>query len=201
MDVPPSPKPKWVLTSESFDGMLLWLDRDRDRAGEKYEEIRSGLIKRFRQLGWADAEELTNETFDRVARKLPEIIDTYKGDPVPYFFSVAYYVHMEQLRKPVVVSLVDIDFIVTDLVDAPDGFDNDELLDSCLEECLGHLTQASRDMILQYYRGDRDVKIRRRKELAEEMGIKLSNLRLRAQRVRAGLKKCILDCLERKASM
>jgi len=53
-------------------------------------------------------------------------------------------------------------------------------------------------MILTYYKGERQVKIKLRKELADRLGIKLANLRLKAQKVRAELKKCILDCLERK---
>jgi hypothetical protein len=53
-------------------------------------------------------------------------------------------------------------------------------------------------MIRQYYYGDGPDKIKIRKELAERLGIRLSNLRLKAQRLRATLKKCILECMERK---
>lgn len=201
MDHQPSPKQKWVLTPESFDGLLFWLDRDRERAAERYEKIRSGLIKRFRQLGCGEPEELANQTFDRVARKLPEIVDMYKGDPSSYFFSVAHYVHLEHLRKPLVVPLPLSDFPRSDLSLMPEEPDDDELLDLCLRQCMRQLTQNSREMILQYYCGERQVKIRLRKELAERMGIKLSNLRLKAQRVRADLKKCILDCVQREAVM
>lgn len=201
MDDPPPPNEKWVLTQEAFDRLLSWLDPDRERAGEKYENIRSRLIKRFRQLGCAESEETANETIDRVAKKLPEIIKTYKGDPAPYFFSVAHYVHMEYLKRPVAVPLPQTDLPHPDLPRKPEVFDDDELLDSCLRRCMEHLTERSRDMILQYYRGERQMKIRLRKELAEQMGIKLTNLRLKAQRVRADLKKCILNCMEREALM
>ena len=37
----------WVMSQESFDALLGWLDSDRDKAGAKYEQIRSGLIKFF----------------------------------------------------------------------------------------------------------------------------------------------------------
>jgi DNA-directed RNA polymerase specialized sigma24 family protein len=57
----------------------------------------------------------------------------------------------------------------------------------------------SRDMVLEYYRGRRQVKIQARKALAERMGISLAALRLRTQRARSTLKKCILECMERKA--
>jgi DNA-directed RNA polymerase specialized sigma24 family protein len=193
-----SRKKKWVLTPESFDGMLLWLDHDREKAGEKYEEIRSALIKRFGQLGCHEPEELTNKTFDRVARKLPEIIASYEGKREPYFFSVAYYVFKEHLRKPVVMSLTSVDFSHPNLPDPQELFDK-ELLDACLKHCLDQLPLNSREMISQYYRGERQDKIKSRQELAERLGIRLTNLRLRAQRIRTALKECLLDCMERRA--
>lgn len=195
-DLPP-PRKKWALTPESFDRLLLWLHHDREEAGLKYEEIRAALIRRFKQLGCHDPEELANLTIDRVTQKLPKIIDTYEGDPEPYFFSVAWYVYKEYLRRPVILSLAKLDFgdPGTDSEDTSEK----ELLDLCLRHCLDQLDKDSRDMILEYYRGDQQVKIQARKALAERLGIELPNLRLKAQRVRSKLKKCILDCMERKA--
>ena len=74
-----------------------------------------------------------------------------------------------------------------------------QLLDSCLKHCLEQMDDKNRDMILEYYRGERQVKIQSRKALAKRLGIELANLRLRAQRARLALKKCILDCMERQA--
>ena len=199
LDDPPPPKEKWVLTQEAFDALLSWLGPDREQAGEKYEEIRHTLTRRFQQLGCAEPEELANETFDRVARKLPEIVRTYKGDPAPYFFSVAFYVRKEHLRRPAFVQLPQTELTVADLPRKPQVFDDDELMDACLRRCMRHLTDRSREIISKYYRGERRVKIGLRKELAEQLGVKLPNLRLQAQRVRADLKKCILECVERDA--
>jgi hypothetical protein len=44
----------WVLTSEALDRLLEQLDSDRDRAAEKYEQIRQRLIKLFRWRGCLD---------------------------------------------------------------------------------------------------------------------------------------------------
>ena len=54
--------------------MLAWLDSDRERAGQKYEEIRCGLIKIFVCQGCTDPEGLADETINRVIRKIPEIV-------------------------------------------------------------------------------------------------------------------------------
>lgn len=88
------------LTPDRFDGLLAWLDPDRERAGVRYEEIRAELIRRFRQKGCRDPESLADDTVNRVAAKLPGIIDSYTGDPANYFYAVARYISMESLRRP-----------------------------------------------------------------------------------------------------
>jgi hypothetical protein len=123
LDDPPSPRKNWILTQELFDGLLLWLDPDRERAGEKYEEIQSGLVRRFRQLGCNDEEELANKTFDRVAKTLPRIVAIYKGDREPYFFSVAYNIYREHLRRPIAMSLANTNLSVPDLSNTQELFE------------------------------------------------------------------------------
>lgn len=191
---PPSPIQKWALTDESFNRLLLWLDHDRERAAAIYEEIRSALINRFVHLGCFEASEgLADKTIDRVAQKLETIIDRYTGKPEPYVFSVAYYIYKEWLREPILESLAN---DVTDpSPSSPDELFVRELLHSCLQQCLAQLDQTNRTMIVEYYRGNRQVKIKARKVLAEGLGIGIANLRLRAQRVRTGLHKCIMKCL------
>jgi DNA-directed RNA polymerase specialized sigma24 family protein len=205
LDDPPPPKEEWALTREDFDRFLSWLDPDRGRAGERHEEIRAGLIRRFRRLlrhlDYADPTVLADCTINRVIQTLPKVIEGYVGRPEPYIHSVAYYIYREFLRRPELVPLTDADLAPAEPAQKPDVWDDDELLDSCLSRCLQRLTQRSREMILKYYRGERQVKIRLRKELAEGMGIKLPILRLKAQRVRAELKNCILDCMKRGSPM
>lgn len=198
MENPPPPKQEWALTREAFERLLSWLDPDRERAGERYEEIRAGLVGRFARLGCADPEDLANRTLDRVAQTLPKVIDSYHGRPEPYVNSVAHYIHLEYLKRPAPVPLPEFDLPQAAPPPRPDPLDDDELLDSCLSRCMQRLTLSSREMILHYYHGERQVKIRLRKEMADRMGIKVGNLRLKAQRVRADLKRCILDCVERK---
>ena len=64
-----------ALTSEAFTKLLARLDPDRERAGEKYEDLRRTLIKFFEWRGAPFPEEQTDETFNRVARKLDEGIE------------------------------------------------------------------------------------------------------------------------------
>jgi DNA-directed RNA polymerase specialized sigma24 family protein len=177
--------------------MLTWLSPDRDFAAIKYEQIRSKLISRFRQRGCSDPEELANETFDRVACKLPRIIDVYVGDREAYVFAIAHYIYREHTRRPIITSLLNTDHLP---VTSDDEVFGREFLDFCLQQCMEKLDATSREMIVEYYRDDRKAKIKSRQKLAERMGISLNNLRLKALRIRMALKKCILDCMEREAA-
>lgn len=199
MDAPPTTTPKWSLTQEAFDNLLAWLSPDREQAGEMYEQTRLLLIKGFRKHGCTVPEELADETINRVAKKLPEIISTYTGNPMRYFYGVAHHVHMEYLRRPKVSPLLHVDLPCNG--DSPpfDLLYDEEPEYDCLQSCVEHLSPPDRELILHYYRGERQVKIRLRKELAERLGIKMENLRLRAQRIRDNLKRCIIDCVSQKA--
>ena len=70
-------KKEWVLTKEAFDALLEWLDPNRDIAAQKYETIRTRLIKIFSCRGCLEAEDLADETINRVTNKLPEICETF----------------------------------------------------------------------------------------------------------------------------
>ena len=92
-------KKEWVLTQEAFDALLGWLDADREVAARKYETIRLRLVKIFVCRGCADAEDLADETINRVVAKLPEIAAAYVGEPAAYFYAVSQRIHQEYLRR------------------------------------------------------------------------------------------------------
>lgn len=177
------------LTQEAFDRLLAWLDRDRDRAGYRYEEIRSRLIKIFVCRGCAEPEELADETINRVARKIHEISDNYVGDPALYFYGVAQMVHREHLRKkrdPLPLP-------------SPSALEQEvERRYECLEECMERLSSISRELILAYYGEEKQAKIDRRRELAEQLGIGANALWIRAHRIRESLRECVSKCLTHK---
>lgn len=199
MDDPPSPKQKWTLTQDAFDALLSWLDADRERAGKKYEQIRSGLINGFERHGCRESEDLADDTINRVAKRLSDIRATYEGDPARYFFGVAHKVHMEYLRKPVAVPLLQTGMLQAGAGPPPDPLeDEDERAYECLRVCVEQLAAHERELILQYYRGEGQVRIRLRKEMAQRLGITLANLRLRTQRIRERLKRCIDGRMNRK---
>jgi hypothetical protein len=58
------------------------------------------------------------------------------------------------------------------------------------------LTLENRKLLLDYYREEKRAKIEYRRQLAEQMGIAVNALRIRAYRIRASLQKCVEDCLQ-----
>jgi len=176
---------EWILTQESFDALLTWLDPNREQAGQKYEEIRTRLIKIFACRGCYEPEDLADETINRVTNKLKEIEGTFTGERARYFYGVANKVHLEYLRRKPAPPL------------PPPLHDTDEIEHEydCLEQCMQRLTTDNRELVLQYYQQEKQAKIEHRKRLAEQLGIALNALRIRAYRIRASLQECVQNCV------
>lgn len=179
-------KKQWDITQEGFDMLLRWLDEDRDEGGKKYELIRQRLIKLFACRGCAEPEDLADETISRVTAKIAEIAPSYEGNPVLYFFGVARKVHHEYLRTqhrtPPPLS--------------PEVTNENEQLYECLDRCMEKLPEQNRQLVIRYYQNEKKVKIDNRKTLADELGVAVNALRIRAHRIRLLLRKCVKTCVE-----
>ena len=190
MENSPARRKDQFLTQETFNSLLTWLDPDRDKAGYKYEEIRQRLIKIFACRGCSSPEDLADETINRVAKKAWELADIYVGNPALYFYGVANNVHLEHLRRrPVPIP--------------PPSREPDEEANrahECLERCMQELTPENRELVLTYYQGEKKAKVDHRKEVAERLGIALNALRIRAHRIRTGLRQCVTHCISEAAA-
>lgn len=178
------------LTKEQFDQLLAWLDTDPNQAGEKYEKIRRRLITIFLTRQCQEAEDLADETINRVAKKIEELKDIYVGEPMRYFHGVAKNVLLEvyqRRNRPIPIP--------------PPVVSNKELEPSldCLDKCLAKLPAENRELILLYYQEQKKAKIVAHKEMEEQMQIKAGALRARTYRIRVKLEKCLLDCLKQLA--
>jgi RNA polymerase sigma factor (sigma-70 family) len=189
---------EWVVTQQDFDQLLDWLDADRDSAGSKYEIIRRRLIKIFTCRGCSEADDLADETINRVTAKLGEMAETYSGDPALYFYGVAQKVHLEYIRKKVPVQEVsqtcgELSGQSAVVSEAAETIEEEY---ACLEQCMAQLTVENREMILEYYQEEKRAKIDHRRKLAERLGIAVNALRIRAHRIRSQLQQCVQACLE-----
>jgi DNA-directed RNA polymerase specialized sigma24 family protein len=87
----------WELTEGALGRLLACFDADRDRAGEKYEDLRRALIRFFEGRGVFTPEECVDEVFNRAARRLSEgvaVVNIYG-----YCYESARFVLLEWLKS------------------------------------------------------------------------------------------------------
>ena len=183
-------KSGWSLTAESLAKFLTCLDHDPEQAAEKYEQLRESLVKFLDWRGALFPEELVDETFNRVARKLDEG-ETIRDLPA-YCHGVARLVFLQSLEHP---SNKRVDFEALQSVAArePEPVEPDQLR-QCFRSCLNNLPAESRELITTYYQSEKRQKIDNRSSIAIRLGIPINALRSRAQRIRDKLEKCITRC-------
>ena len=175
-----------TITQEQFDYLLGWLNTDRDLAGKKYETIRFGLIKIFASKGFSDAEDLADETINRVTVRLSDVRENYVGEPAHYFRGVARNVVRERLQRK------EIPFDTIEIRVDPKPEHTEEY--DCLGHCLQRLPVNKRDLILDYYLYEGHEKIEQRKRLAGQRKISEGAIRSRAFQIKRNLQNCMRQC-------
>lgn len=188
-----------VITEEKFNALLDWLHPgNRETAGQKYEKIRRRLIRIFVGRGCFEAEELADQTINRIMQKLPQLTDNYSGAPELYFYGVANNIHMEWLRKQKKIKTLPLDGL-DNYREAKGGTESQKEIEyDCLEACLKALPESQQQLIIEYYRGERRAKIETRQRLAEKLEISVNALQVKTHRIRARLHECVENCLAEK---
>jgi DNA-directed RNA polymerase specialized sigma24 family protein len=177
------------LKQEALDELLNWLDPDRERAASKYEIVRRALIIFFTNRGCAAAEDLADETINRVALKARELQEKFVGEPGKFFHGVARNVHLEHMRsQQKFVPLHD----NLSAIAGPGPYD--ETVYECLERCLQALDPAQSELVRRYYH---ETRAAQRETLAKELGTNVGNLRVRVFRLVKHLYACVKKCVGR----
>lgn len=193
VETPAAPRKRWILTEVAFNKLLACLDSDRQCAAEKYEQLHRKLRKFFEIHRGAAAEDLADETINRVTRKLEDGLEIQ--NIAGYTAGVARMILKETLKDlSKNTELRDVASTV------PTDLDSTARLEKqlqCLEGCLETLPVETRRLIMEYYELRKQAKIDHRKALAEELGIPPNALRIRVHRVRAQLEECVIRCLRK----
>jgi DNA-directed RNA polymerase specialized sigma24 family protein len=180
------------MTAESLEALLAFLDADRHRAGLQYETIRRRLVRLFEWRGFGNAEDLADETFNRVARRIQEGTEVRSTDPYGYFCGVAHLLSKEVARRAARerAALEREEWQPAAVAD--DEPDDDDRL-ACLRHCLQKLPDDQRQLVLRYHQ--ENDHIRSRQTLSQDLGIPMNALRIRVHRVRRKLEDCVGQCL------
>ena len=194
-------KKDWALTPKAFHRLLRRMDEGTDSGEQNYLEVRRRLVAYFDRKNCAAPDELADETLNRVARRLDEEGVIESETPAKYCYIVARFVFMEYLR-----GAQKADALIDDLrrqshgnnVAASEAGDEKEIKEkmlNCLEQCAGKLEPLNREIIIRYYVGKERAKIENRRALAEELGITMNALSIRACRIRDKLEDCLRRCV------
>ncbi len=188
------------INQSNFDKLLNWLGASPETAAEEYEHIRRTLIKIFLARGFTNAEDLTDETIDRVATKIGEIETIYTGQKILYFLSVAKFIRQEAYRnKEINIGNSDFANSASPTNIFPDNEQEFSTLQKkCLKECFSELKQRHKTLILEYYDNVGKEKIAHHKHLAKENEVTISALRNQVYRVKMRLSECVKNCSRQK---
>jgi DNA-directed RNA polymerase specialized sigma24 family protein len=188
-----APRRKWALTQQAFDKLLASLGEDRARAGERYLEVRSNLIRFFQWRGCPFPDDHADETINRVAKRIEEGEDIRNAPG--YFLGVARMlvleINRERAREHQALGEMASARVETSEPEEP------QASIECLRACLESLSPENAELIVQYYQGEKSAKIENRKRLTERFKIPVNTLRMRALRLRDKLQVCVEDCLKR----
>jgi DNA-directed RNA polymerase specialized sigma24 family protein len=176
------------MIEEEFTLFLNSLDSDRNIAGEKYEMLRRKLIKFFQWQRSSSAEDLADKVMDRVARRL------FKGEVIrdisKYVMGVARLVALEdlkerekELRVPASPSFL------TSTIQEADIYNERKI---AIVQVLNTISKEDRTLLLDYFTPDID-----RKDLAKEMQISATALRLRVFRLKMLLRERIESSMKK----
>jgi DNA-directed RNA polymerase specialized sigma24 family protein len=174
------------VTREKFASFLEWLNPDRDLAGEEYERLRFRLCTFFSQRQCRFADELADETINRVILKVSEERIENK---IGYCYGVAKNIFRESLRKE--RTHLDIDDVTIAAKDPEEQSFSDECLDKCLEK----LSPESRNLLLDYFSEAKQAKIELHRRISAGLATTQTALRMRVMRTKHKLKICVQECM------
>lgn len=187
-------KPSFELDAATFERLLEFLAPEATTASARadaYEVHREKLVAFFRWRHLADPASLADETLDRVARKVAAG-EVRPGSPGAFVLGVARLLALEAGRR-------DRKETHLDVAAQPAAVDDTKVREAhlrALEVCLERLREGEREVLLAYHRHGGRSRIDGRREMAEELGVSMTALRLRVFRVRERVERCVRRRLE-----
>jgi DNA-directed RNA polymerase specialized sigma24 family protein len=180
---------------DHFTVLLVRLAPDRNAARERYADLCRRLRTVFQYRGCPNPDELVSEVLDRAGGRLQEMGDRFEeSDPGRYVFGVAWDVARESFRRPPPEPVPERKDPADPGTDEPDEFE--KLRSTCLDRCLSRLPEDDRDVVSEYYRGERRVRIQRRAALARDLALSPNALRLKVHFITRRMRRCVSRCVE-----
>jgi DNA-directed RNA polymerase specialized sigma24 family protein len=185
----------WNLSEKAFSRLLARFNADQTLAGEEYEKLRARLMYFFQRQGCRIPAELSDETIDRVARKIEEgyaIADLSK-----FSFRVAWLVLQEHWGDPKREWQQLDERLSSSESNGEQNKEYDTKLAEhrlgCMKKCLETISPEEQELIVKNCTLNKSGK----EELARAMGLTINALRLKVFRIRKKLSRCQEKCVRR----
>jgi DNA-directed RNA polymerase specialized sigma24 family protein len=178
---------KKEVTDEKFAGFLAWLSPEREKSGEEYERLRFRLITFFSHRNCSFAEDLADETINRVCLKIGAEVVVNK---MAFVYGFAKNVYLESLRKEKNHQSIGEIKVAAKEPNVETNFPGD-----CLDKCLNELPADNKSLILEYFSEDKQAKIDLHKQISAKLEMTQTALRMRIVRIKQRLKACLDECL------
>jgi DNA-directed RNA polymerase specialized sigma24 family protein len=182
------------ITDVGFSRLLEWLDGGADSHGERYAEMRRRLVSYFDRRNRSSADDLADETLNRIGRTLERDGAIAITPPLRYCYVVAKFVLLEDIRRERMHVPLDeppvADPLAWDRVAVHEREEElaitEQRLES-LEHCLRELKPEQRELVVEYFCDTGRQKIERHRDMAKRLGITINALSIRACRIRRAL--------------
>lgn len=173
---------------QHFSSLLTFLcSDDPDEAGRRYLRLHTKLEGYFRIRGVADTTAAADETLDRAGRRIAEGAEVPNVDN--FCLGIARFIIKEGWRLNNRESTAFLQFLEQHNHATAD-VDRFSLMKLCFEQ----LPQSARNLLNSYCAAPEGrARAKYRRELAEQMGFKVTNLRVRVTRLRQDLDNCVKE--------
>lgn len=160
--------------------------------------MRRKLIKFFEWNSGFPAEDLADETLDRVARKLAEeVVHDLSAFAAGVAKRVRQEAYKQAARRSQVSDQSDQETVFRDFRN-PETIIQDQRESErrvrCLRVCMQRLADGDRELFLRYHH-QAGQHLEYRVDLAEKFGLTIGALRVRINRLRDNLEKCTRNCV------
>jgi DNA-directed RNA polymerase specialized sigma24 family protein len=161
--------------------------------------MRRRLVSYFDRRDSTAADELADETFNRIAKTLATSVIATRP-PARYCYVVARFVLLENFRMGRRHVPLDepwnpeVSRRHSNRPAIDEGEATREQRLDCLDRCLQGLRPDQRELVIEYYQDAGRQRIDRRRALADRLGISINALGIRACRVRDALRVRVEGC-------
>lgn len=181
-------------SEEKFNQLLDWLSENRDESAREYHDIQNRLILYFSARGCVDAENLADQTIDRIAEKISSENFEYEGNKMKYFYGFARNIYHEYLRHKDIALNEEILEDESQMVELPTEEEISQT-QKYLNDCLSKLNRKDKKLILIYYNAKTGREKEYREKVAKKYKISTNSLRVKIFRLKKIIEDCVLNKL------